>query len=297
MSAASRRSETPPLDPDVTVGAGLQKVLASALRTLRSVGMRGDPVSPEAIHRFRVGVRRLRSILSAFRDALPAQEHHDLGAQLAATAQRYGRAREWDVFLTDTLAPLRAALPRDQPLSEVEAVAAEARRHSLPPETNIFADIVVIEAAFEEAEPWLRPPGAEWSALWQSPLRDFAADLLERRHRRLRRSLKGVDLAEHAAFHQLRIRVKKLRYPSEMLRSLFDEGPATAYVERLVALQNVLGHLNDALVADGLLTELPLPSRPDGLIAGWLAREMQVCRERFPAAMGAFRRADPFWDT
>ena len=51
---------------ETTVGAGFQAMLAVALRGLRHPGHRGETERPENVHRFRVGLRRLRSLISAF---------------------------------------------------------------------------------------------------------------------------------------------------------------------------------------------------------------------------------------
>src|SRR5579863_6363130 len=120
MTQRMRALDTPTFAPDLSVGDGLQEMLGGALHSLRR---HSTPVSriatPESVHRFRVGVRRLRSILSAFGDTMPERERRALGDRLHAIAQRYARTREWDVFLTDTVAPLRAAVPEEQTLAEL----------------------------------------------------------------------------------------------------------------------------------------------------------------------------------
>ena len=90
----------------------------------------------------------------------------------------------------------------------------------------------MVEAAIADAAPWLRHPAPEFSGLWGTALRDYAAALLAKRHRRLRKRLKDADLADRAAFHQLRIRVKKLRYPAELMRPLFDEDASSGYLKK-----------------------------------------------------------------
>jgi CHAD domain-containing protein len=81
-----------------------------------------------------------------------------------------------------------------------------------------------------------------------------------------------------------------------MFRYLFDSDAVGEYLERLIGVQDALGHLNDAVVARGLIAELPLSSRPQGLVNGWLAHEIESCRHRFPSAAKKLRKATPFWD-
>lgn len=289
------RTTLPVIAPDSTVGDGLGAMLAVGVRTLRNAAYRGEPERPDTVHRFRVGLRRLRSVLSAYSGVLPEDERHLLGARLSALGKRYSRAREWDVFLSDTLRPMAAALPDEPALLELEACAREVRRRALPEPINFPKEANEVAAAFDAAT-WLHYPRPEFAEEWQKRLELFAAELLAKRHRRLRKRLKKVDLDQQASFHELRIQAKKIRYPIEMFEVLFNEKPVEAYLGRLIAVQDALGHLNDALVARELVAELPLSSRPQGLVNGWLAREIEARRQCFPAAAKKLRKALPFWE-
>lgn len=285
----------PAIAPDSTVGAGLQVMLAAGIRTLRGASRRGAPERPETIHRFRVGLRRLRSLISAFRKVLPEAERRVLSARLNAQAKRYGQVREWDVFLTETLPPLASALPDEPAIMELESCARAARERALP-ETIDFAVEANEVAAAIDAAIWLHQPRPEFADIWDRNLKDFASELLKKRHRRLRKRLKAVDLDQQASLHQLRIEAKKIRYPIEMFKILFEVEAVEDYLDRVVAVQDVLGHLNDALVARNLIAELPLSSRPQGLANGWLAREAEARRQAVPHAAKKLRKATPFWE-
>jgi triphosphatase len=81
-----------------------------------------------------------------------------------------------------------------------------------------------------------------------------------------------------------------------MFGNIFDAKLADSYLDRVIAVQDVLGHLNDALVARERLAELPISSRAQGLVSGWLAHEVAARRERFPRAAKNLRKAAPFWE-
>ncbi len=285
----------PVIAPGSTVGKGLGLMVAAGMRSVRQAAQRGEPERPETVHRFRVGLRRLRSVLSAYRSVLPDEERRLLNKRLGSVAKSYGRVREWDVFLSGTLRPMTAAMPDEPALIEIDACVREARRRALPETVDFHVEANEIGAAIDAAA-WLHYPRPEFAEDWQMDLKDFATALLTKLHRRLRKRLKQVDLDQQASFHQLRIQAKKIRYPIEMFSNLFKEDAVKAYLERLVAVQDALGQLNDALIARSLLTELPLSSRPQGLANGWLAREIEVRRQRFPAAAKKLRKATPFWE-
>src|ERR1700749_1151985 len=122
----------PVLTPDSTVGAGLRVMIASGLRSLKGAGQRGGADRPESIHRFRIGLRRLRSVLSAFSKVVPEEEHRALNQRLGSVGRSYSRLREWDVFLGHTVQPLAESLSDEPSLIEIDATAREARKRALP---------------------------------------------------------------------------------------------------------------------------------------------------------------------
>ncbi len=177
----------------------------------------------------------------------------------------------------------------------MDAAARAARRDSLPPSGALHGQVEAVIAAIEEAQ-WLRQPSGGHETDWNKDLKEFSSDLLAKRHRKLRKHLKKVDIAVQADFHRLRVEAKKIRYPAEMFLNLFDDRAADAYLDRLVSIQDVLGQLNDALIARDQVGELSLSSRAQGLVAGWLAHEIEARRARFPRAAKRLRQATPFWE-
>jgi CHAD domain-containing protein len=284
-----------PLAPSKSAGAGLQIMLAASLRNLRGASHRGESERPENVHRFRVGLRRLRSLISAFRSMLPDAERRALGARLSALGRRYSRVREWDVFLSGTLRPMAAALADEPALLELEACAREARQRALPDAIDFRTEVAEIVDTVDAAG-WLHRPRPEFAAEWNKDLKYFAGEVIAKHHSRLRKRLKKVDLDHQESFHDLRIETKKLRYPIEMFEDLFEKEAVSDYLDRLIAVQDSLGQLNDALVARSLIAELPLSSRPQGLALGWLAHEIETRRQRFPPTAKRLAKAEPFWE-
>ena len=77
--------------------------------------MRGNEASarlgrdPEGIHQLRVGLRRLRALVNAYRDALAPAAHEFLSRELRWLQQELNPARDWDVFIATTLEPITRA--------------------------------------------------------------------------------------------------------------------------------------------------------------------------------------------
>jgi triphosphatase len=108
----------------------------------------------------------------------------------------------------------------------------------------------LLEAGWREQMPqWKR-------ARLESPLRRFAGKELARSQRRLLKRGAKLPGADAPARHRVRIAAKKARYAMEFFEPLYPRRQVRHYVGALSGLQDELGRLNDATVADGLLLEL-----------------------------------------
>ena len=99
----------------------------------------------------------------------------------------------------------------------------------------------------------------------------------------------------------MRIAAKKLRYAAEFFGALYPKKRVAPYVAALEELQDILGALNDAAVADRLLDEAaaahgqPVPERVDGLVRGWVAAVAANELAQYKRAWREFDEAKPFW--
>jgi CHAD domain-containing protein len=277
---------------------------AGAVRqTMRA--LHGD-LGAEPIHEARVALRRLRSVLSVFRPLLPPYSGQQFGRSLSEFAALLGEAREWDVWLEATVVPLRRALNDDDPLLDLLIAGAGAERQ--------LAEVAVADAArsrefvmlslglgaWFDAEIWPETPSEAESALLATPLVEFARQVLRKRHRRLVKAAEGWADSAPERLHALRIEAKKLRYSVDFMRSLFPAKPVRRYLAGLKVIQDILGAVNDAVVARQLVAQLAAPSgeeaaRATGLVTGWTAAEATGARRRFAEAWTEFAEAKRFW--
>jgi triphosphatase len=68
-----------------------------------------DGQDPEGVHQTRVALRRLRTVCSLLRKEVPTPAFHAFGCEAKWLMQVLGPARDWDVFVTTTLARLEEA--------------------------------------------------------------------------------------------------------------------------------------------------------------------------------------------
>ena len=209
----------------------------------------------EELHDMRVATRRMRAALSLFSDALPARARH-VRAELGWLAEALGAVRDLDVQL-EQLHHWRDTVAADDQgaLDELARVLvmerADARRRLL-----VCLDSVRYERLVGGLTTMLRQGPSRRSVAARTPAAGAVPDLVLELHRKAvkaaRRARRSGDPSD---YHRTRIRGKRLRYALEFVSDVYDGQPAK-YVRRVVKLQDVLGAMQDARVAEGRLHDL-----------------------------------------
>lgn len=266
-------------------------------------------LDPEGIHEMRVALRRMRSALSDFREIIPVAQVAWLKRETKWLITSLGTARDWDVFLSELLAPIGAARPGDAGVAKLRIVAetqrdkgyARARRAIQSPRYSAF---LARMRRWLSARSWRQGRNATRKSL-DEPAVKLARRLLTKRHKavlKLGRDFKKLSPLER---HQLRIALKKLRYTAEFFRSLYRKKREKAYFHALAQLQNSLGHMNDIVVADHLLERLSAVrddqkisdhlSTALGIVAGWHTHSASSSEHEAETNWREFCNCDPFW--
>ena len=236
-----------------------------------------DESDGEALHDFRVAVRRLRSLLSAWRKVLRSRVDRELRQELKDLQQETGAGRDAEVALEWLDGLEDEPAPHERPgrdwlrahLSErLDASMASARERVA--ERFAAADAHLagrLEGELEDERARATRPFCESLA---RTLRRHAEEVG-------RRLLEEREGSRAARLHAGRIALKKLRYLAEPVRHRLEA--AGALVERCKELQDVLGELNDAAVLQAELDELLTTAPPDAR-AGLAALERLNERRR-----------------
>ncbi len=105
--------------------------------------------------------------------------------------------------------------------------------------------------------------------------------------------------AEPEERHRARIAAKKLRYCAEFFAALYPQKKLKRFVDLLSDLQDALGAINDASVADRLLGELGAGAAADprvvGMVKGWVAAGEARTVETLARGWDGFKRCRTFW--
>lgn len=252
----------------------------------------------DGVHQARVAVRRTRAALSAFGAILPEEVRKPLNRALRRQQLGLGPARDWDVFISETLTPLLAEADAPKALSRFAERAETAR-----------------ELAYRQARKTIRSPryGRLQLALIRFPYLNepnaatevstvqIGANLLQERLDIILEAAgeNPLDLPEEA-LHALRIDIKKLRYAIDFFESIYKKQEVKPWRSATRKLQDCLGGLNDAVIHGQLVDAMDAPDRPvpkavRRYVEAYLGRQQTEGLSTLEARWTTFKSLQPFW--
>lgn len=243
----------------------------------------------EFVHQARVALRRVRSAARLLGKAAGWPKGFD--RDLRWIARTLGTARDWDVFVAQTLPRLAAEAPRDAPWTALSDGAVRRRQRAAAALRAALASARLARLALRLLR-WAQRP-AESSVT----LAAVAAGRLARLHRRLARGAEAFAALPVARQHRLRIRAKRLRYGLDLLGAALPAQPTARYRAQLARVQDELGAVNDAVVAAALLERLARAARADAAEARHrLDAWRRDCARRAEAALAELQRLPRPWE-
>jgi inorganic triphosphatase YgiF len=260
------------LQPSQDIGSALRALIASCLSHIQAnVAGALLKLDEEYLHQVRVGLRRLRVVLAVTKRIHPGPELDTLYIQVSKLCIALGRSRDWDVFITQTLAPICSRLPDHEGLRALLHTCEQMRdrQHAGMESSLASQDFQRMLLRFGA---WMHE---DWRDGPQSALADLVGKVLDKRSKQVMAKGKALAIDDPGQFHQLRIACKKLRYSLEMFGSLLPHRKYKAYLNKLTVLQDILGTMNDIAVAHRLLDELDNAARHDtlALVHGWMEHD------------------------
>ena len=296
--------------PDVTVEDGMRAAFRACVRQwFANQTAAYDGRDIEGVHQMRVALRRLRSAFVFFADFIADPPSTHFNEESKWVANSLGPARDWDVFIAETLAPILNQSPRHAGLLAL-VEAARAGRHKGYEASRIamisprYTAFVLHFCGWVERDGWREGASDKLRKRVKAPLTQHAGPLLEKRYRHVR-SL-GQDFANltFTQKHELRISIKKLRYAGDFYRSLYPGDDTRPFRSAVMAMLKGLGRLNDLTVATRLCDELvggadstdaALLEEGTKAVLGWYGALADTASDDLADAWRAFRKAKTYW--
>lgn len=294
------------LSPGATAGEALAESVRACTRHLvanEAASLGPDPV--EGIHQMRVALRRLRTSLSLFRPLIEGSELALLADDAKWLFGILGEARDLDVFEQEILAPIRTAFPYTEGLSTLAERAQKMKSKARTTAQRTirsprYCALVLDLCHAAEAQPWHHGDGADLADL---PAKRYAVKCLGTRFKKVRGLGKRLEDLSIPERHEMRIRLKKLRYACEFFQGFFAKKRTKPYLAGLASLQDIFGHLNDVATAESLLGQIVAPSEAAdraeswaaGLVIGWHSHAAALDWAKAKARWKALAATAQFW--
>lgn len=294
-----RKARPVKLKPRMEIWEAFSRIMNEALAQLLAnewpVRVGKDP---EGIHQARVAVRRMRAALWMFRRHLPAEQVAAVREELAWLQRGFGPARDWDVFIDETLGPLRRHMPAEKALATLATQAEAAHERAYAAAFDVL-DSRRFTRLVLSLQLWVS--GAPPHKSLTKPIRKPASRIIAKAHKTVLDAA-GDDIGalSEAELHALRIKIKKLRYTVEFLGTLFKKKPVGTQAAVARDLQDCLGGLNDSVVAHHLIDMIEtdngvVPERAKAILEGWLAARIDAGLMDLNEMWGRFTSQPKFW--
>ena len=258
--------------------SSLQNEAARALERME------NPEYKEGLHDFRVSLRRLRSLMRAYRGQLKGSGANRLRARVKTLASSTNLARDAEVAIEWLMGEReRLGVGERERLGEAERAGAshllsllDAKQQATPSVTVLRRAFRALDKDLKHAFTRMRLPTEETNTTFVAA----TAEILAVHADDLQKSLAAAHSAEDAELlHRARIETKRLRYILEPLQSELLE--ARPLIKGMKSLQDCLGELQDTRV---LTTEISEALESSALEEARKLRDLALRAEELPAA-------------
>ncbi|MEI7886644.1 MAG: CHAD domain-containing protein [Actinomycetes bacterium] len=253
----------------------------------------------EALHKYRVVMRRTRSLFAAGESVFPAPELSELVDRIGRLSDLTSPLRDLDVLLVDldqhaqvVTGRLRGGLLGLR--AELERTRFAAREHLIESlDGDAFAELL---AEWQALASVYRLGGSEPGSDALRPAGVVVDEVIGRSFRRLRKQGRRARSSDtDAEWHRLRKRLKRFRYLLMAFESLYPIGTFTKVLQQLAHLQDSLGKLQDYVAIADLVETAGLSKGGQtalfaGALVDHLSAERPVARRACESAWERFDR-------
>lgn len=289
---APAKADEPAITADMTVEVALRAVLRSCFAQIAANAVVvQESADPEGPHQLRVGLRRLRSALSIFGKVIDRPAAARLIEETRWLAGVVGELRDLDVLAEEIVAPCAGRVDAE-PLLAVLAARRTALRADLVttlggPRVGAF---LIDLAAYVEGRGWLSFTDLGQSQALAAPAEAFAEEALRRLWSKVARMGRDVDALSGEERHDLRKAFKKLRYGLDFFGREMSSRDRRRALRDVKAAQDVLGYLNDVLMAERMVGLVHAAPEYAGADVAAIERAMGYCLGWHQA------RAEAIWE-
>ncbi|WP_404419629.1 CHAD domain-containing protein [Marinospirillum sp.] len=213
-------------------------------------------VDTEFLHQYRVNLRRIRSIFTLLKAALPKEVWQELKPRLSELSKSTNTLRDLDVFLLERNQFMSMLPEAFRPgLKKLFRKVEDERRVAHQQLASYFLS-TVYEKNCQWLETFFTEPPLLATPLAVMPVKKVAGQKIWKRYRKICKA--GLMITAETPddqVHELRIECKKLRYLLDFFASLYPAKQNRRHVKTLKRLQTILGDFNDYTVQQEFLLQ------------------------------------------
>ena len=243
---------------------------------------------PESLHQLRVAARRTRAFLTVARDLVDSEWATEVKGGMRDVGQASNEARDIDILLEKLRGQIRALDLRDQAAGAALIRTLEEDRREL--QQALVA--VLNSSSYRHVLDRLAAPSVPAAEPSPRKLDQLAGRELRRLVKRVRSLGKRPS---DESLHDLRIRVKRVRYATELGGAPSDKRTRRV-IKAATRMQDILGEHQDSVMGEEQLREVAYRVDTSGVafVAGRLAERERIRRseiqQRLPAAWKKLRK-------
>ncbi|MDR5755013.1 MULTISPECIES: CHAD domain-containing protein [unclassified Caballeronia] len=228
-----------------------------------------DTADAEKLHKLRVALRRLRTLLWAYRPILDEKFDNKQRALFKFFANAAGNTRDWDILISLVEKDSGEAL-----LGAMQKHRDETARKSSETLSNSKLEKTLHDAIHEANRELNTAPA-------RTPLSVFAQKRVLAAQKQLKKRMHHAAKAggsDYSSYHDVRKAGKKVRYLIEFFEPLLEKKQRKG-VKRLKRLQKQFGALNDVVASRDLLSS-HRSAFPEGVNAEQALRSLKKEQKR-----------------
>lgn len=199
----------------------------------------------EYVHQLRVSTRRAFEATKIFYDLIPREKAEDLKSVLRKIRLAADDARNLDVLGAQFV--LGAERMGQSTCTRIVNDIKNQRNQAQQPIEDVFRELQA-EDFFESVDDILEQVHTCRRSSVVQPIEEQASSYVKAPLKKFIRAMRH-DLSDDEAFHNLRIRGKKLRYSMEVVAFAFPSSFRKQLYPQLVLLQDLMGLVNDHATA------------------------------------------------
>jgi CHAD domain-containing protein len=250
---------------------------------------------PESLHQMRVATRQLRAVLRAALPLMIPEWVDSLRKELRWLGRLLGPARDLDVQLAYFRQESAALDARDRrPLTPFIAHLEAQRNNAQEVLLSELKSARYLDLVRRLQEAPRDPMAVESTATLH--------DLAKQEFTKLQKAIRQAGCAPNQAdIHQIRIRTKRARYAAELAEPAVGK-PATRFINKACAVQDLLGMHQDAIQAETYIRAFlkHSTSARAAFVAGRMVERQRLRREKAKEKMqrllrGLVKRGEKAW--